>query len=47
MCIRDSPTTGTIEDYKRIVGTYDQRINKLREAMERIMQSGVLVALIE
>ena len=41
------PTTGTIEDYKRIVGTYEQRINKLREAMERIMQSGVLVALIE
>ena len=40
-------TTGTIEEYKRIVGTYDQRINKLREAMERIMQSGVQVALIE
>ena len=41
------PTTGTIEDYKRIVGTYDQRIAKIKEAMERIMQSGVQVALIE
>lgn len=41
------PTTGTIESYKMIIGTYDQRINALRQAMERIMQSGVQVALIE
>jgi hypothetical protein len=41
------PNTGTIEDYKRIVGTYDQRIAKIKEAMERIMQAGIQVALIE
>jgi hypothetical protein len=40
-------TTGTIEEYKRIVGTYDQRIAKIKEAMERIMQGGIQVALIE
>jgi Putative Flp pilus-assembly TadE/G-like len=45
--LRPDPTTGTIEDYKRIVGTYDQRIDKLRQALERIMQSGIQVALIE
>jgi Putative Flp pilus-assembly TadE/G-like len=41
------PQTGTIEDYKRIVGTYDQRIDKMRQAFERIMQSGIQVSLIE
>ena len=40
-------TTGTIENYKMIVGTYDQRIDRLRQAMERIMQGGVQVALVE
>jgi Flp pilus assembly protein TadG len=40
-------STGTIENYKIIVGTYDQRIDKIRQAFERIMQSGVQVALIE
>src|SRR5207344_1267296 len=34
-------TTGTIEDYKRIVGTYDQRIARIKQAMERIMQGGI------
>lgn len=41
------PTTGTIESYKLITGTYDERIDKIRQAMERIMQSGIQVALIE
>ena len=40
-------TTGTIESYKMCIGTYDQRIDSIRQAMERIMQSGVQVALIE
>ena len=40
-------TTGTIESYKMIIGTYDQRIDKIRQAMERIMQGGIQVALIE
>jgi hypothetical protein len=40
-------TTGTIESYKIIIGTYDQRISKIREAMERIMQGGIQIALIE
>jgi hypothetical protein len=41
------PTTGTIESYKMIIGTYDQRIDAIRQAMQRIMQSGIQVALIE
>jgi Flp pilus assembly protein TadG len=41
------PTTGNIEEYKRIVGPYDQRIDKLRDALQRIMQGGIQVALIE
>jgi hypothetical protein len=40
-------STGTIENYKIIVGTYDQRIDKIRQAFERIMQGGIQVALIE
>ncbi len=39
--------TGTIESYKMCIGTYDQRIAHIKEAMERIMQSGIQVALIE
>jgi len=40
-------TTGTIESYKMIVGTYDQRIAAIKQAMERIFQGGIQVALIE
>ncbi|HEX3149051.1 MAG TPA: hypothetical protein VHR66_13300, partial [Gemmataceae bacterium] len=40
-------TTNTIESYKMITGTYTQRIDKIRQAMERIMQGGIQVALIE
>jgi hypothetical protein len=40
-------TTGTIESYKMIIGTYDQRIDAIRQAMQRIMQSGIQIALIE
>jgi hypothetical protein len=39
-------TTGT-QSFKIIVGDYSTRIDILREAMQRIMQSGVQVALIE
>ena len=38
---------GSIEPYKVITGTADQRIAKLREALERIMQAGIQVALVE
>jgi hypothetical protein len=40
-------STGTIESYKMIIGTYNQRIDAIRQAMERIMQGGVQLALIE
>jgi hypothetical protein len=40
-------STGTIESYKMIIGTYDERISAIRTAMQTIMQSGVQVALIE
>jgi Flp pilus assembly protein TadG len=40
-------STGTIESYKMIVGTYDQRIDAIRQAMQRIMQGGIQVALVE
>jgi hypothetical protein len=40
-------STGTIESYKMIIGTYDQRIDAIRQAMERIMQGGIQLALIE
>jgi hypothetical protein len=36
-----------LEPYKVITGNYTQRIEKLREALERIMQGGVQVALIQ
>jgi hypothetical protein len=41
------PSTGTIESYKMIIGTYNQRIDAIRQAMERIMQGGIQLALIE
>ncbi len=37
----------TLPSNQIITGTYDQRINRLRDCMERIFQSGVAVALIE
>jgi hypothetical protein len=37
----------SIEPYKIITGTSTERIDKLREALERIMQAGIQVALIE
>jgi Flp pilus assembly protein TadG len=39
--------TTAIESYKVITGTADERIDKLRQALERIMQGGIQVALIE
>lgn len=43
-----SPAGATsIESYKIITGTADERIAKIKEALERIMQGGVQVALIE
>jgi hypothetical protein len=36
-----------IESYKVITGDYNERIEKLRQAFERIMQGGVQVALIQ
>jgi hypothetical protein len=41
-----SPST-PLEDYKRIVGTANERIDKLRDAFRSIMQDGVQVSLIE
>lgn len=35
------------EPYKVITGTYQERIDKLRQAFERIMQGGIQVALIQ
>jgi hypothetical protein len=37
----------SIEPYKIITGDADTRIDKIRQALERIMQSGVQVALIQ
>jgi hypothetical protein len=43
-----SPSSATsIESYKIITGPYDTRIDNLRIALERIMQSGVQVSLIK
>ena len=43
-----SPPTATgIESYKIIIGDYNTRINNLKTAFERIMQSGVQVSLIQ
>jgi Flp pilus assembly protein TadG len=43
-----SPANATsIEPYKIITGTADQRIAKIKEALERIMQGGIQVALVE
>src|SRR5262245_7954493 len=42
-----SPTNATvIESYKIITGDYNTRIDNLRQALERIMQSGVQLSLI-
>src|SRR5262245_19499318 len=41
------PGSPTIEPYKVITGTYTERIAKIKEAMERIMQGGINVALIQ
>jgi hypothetical protein len=43
-----SPAGATsIESYKIITGTYTERIDKIRQALERIMQGGVQVALVQ
>ncbi|HVK08714.1 MAG TPA: pilus assembly protein TadG-related protein [Gemmataceae bacterium] len=43
-----SPAGATsIESYKIITGTSDARIAKIKEALERIMQGGIQVALVE
>ncbi|MBY0231345.1 MAG: hypothetical protein K2W96_18840 [Gemmataceae bacterium] len=42
-----SSSTTQIEDYKIITGDYETRIEKMRQAFERIMQSGVQVSLIK
>jgi len=42
-----APSDSSIESYKIISGTADQRIDKIRQALERIMQSGVQVSLIQ
>jgi hypothetical protein len=39
--------SASIESYKIITGTADQRVTKLKEALERIMQGGIQIALIE
>jgi len=45
---KTSPTSATqIEDYKIIAGTFNERIGLLRDALTRIMQSGVQVSLIK
>lgn len=43
---QNSPST-PLADYKRIVGTSTERIDKLRDAFRLIMQDGVQVSLIE
>ncbi|MER3415904.1 MAG: hypothetical protein C4297_06795 [Gemmataceae bacterium] len=42
-----SHPTDPLPEYKRIVGTPEERIQKLQEAFRRIMQDGVQVTLIE
>jgi hypothetical protein len=41
-----APTDTQIESYKIITGDYTTRINNLKQALERIMQSGIQVSLI-
>ncbi len=41
------PSDSSIEDYKIITGDANTRIDKIRQALERIMQAGVQVALIQ
>jgi Flp pilus assembly protein TadG len=40
------PSDTSIESYKIITGDYNTRIDKIRQALERIMQSGIQVSLI-
>ncbi|MFO0809446.1 MAG: pilus assembly protein TadG-related protein [Gemmataceae bacterium] len=40
-------TDTSIESYKIVIGTSDARIDNLRQALERIMQSGIQVSLIK
>jgi Flp pilus assembly protein TadG len=42
-----SASDTSIESYKIITGDYNTRIDKIRQALQRIMQSGVQVALIQ
>lgn len=44
---KTTPTGGSLESYKIIVGDYNTRIENLRVAFERIMQGGVQVTLIK
>ena len=41
-----SSSDTSIESYKIITGDYNTRIDKIRQALERIMQSGIQVSLI-
>lgn len=41
------PSATSLEDYKIITGDFNSRIDKLRTAFERILQSGVQITLIE
>jgi hypothetical protein len=42
-----APGDSSIEPYKIITGDYNTRIDRIRQALERIMQSGVQVSLIK
>lgn len=42
-----APGSASIESYKIITGSSTERIDKLRQALERIMQGGIQVALVE
>jgi Putative Flp pilus-assembly TadE/G-like len=41
------PSATSLESYKIITGTSDQRVAKIKEALERIMQGGINVSLVE
>ena len=41
------PSAESIESYKIITGTSDERVAKIKEALERIMQGGINVSLVE
>jgi hypothetical protein len=42
-----APEASTIPDAQFITGTYDQRIARVKDCMQRIFRSGVAVVLIE